>query len=49
MERSLVENELKRVADFAFMARNQYEAIDRINDICMYYDLNLYEIKESLK
>lgn len=49
MERSLVENELRRVADFAFMARNQYEAIDRINDICMYYDLNLYEIKESLK
>lgn len=27
MERSQVENELRRVADFAFMARNQYEAI----------------------
>lgn len=49
MERSLVENELKRVADFAFMARNQYEAIDRINDICTFYDLDLFEIKESLK
>ena len=49
MERSLVENELRRVADFAFMARNQYEAIDRINEICTYYDLDLYEIKESLR
>lgn len=49
MERSLVENELKRVADFAFMARNQYDAIDSIKDICTFYDLDLFEIKESLK
>ena len=41
MERSQVENELKRVADFAFMARNQYEAIESVKTICSYYDLGL--------
>ena len=49
MERSLVENELKRVADFSFMARNQYEAIERIKLVCTNYDLDLFEIKETLK
>jgi superfamily II DNA or RNA helicase len=48
MERSQVENELKRVADFAFMARNQYEAIESVKTICSYYDLDLFEIKETL-
>ncbi|MBN2746819.1 MAG: DEAD/DEAH box helicase family protein [Bacteroidales bacterium] len=49
MERSQVENELRRVADFAFMARNQYEAIERVTAICEYYGLSLFEIKESIK
>jgi len=49
MERSQVENELRRVADFAFMARNQYEAIESVNKICTYYDLNLFSINENLK
>lgn len=49
MERSQVENELRRVADFAFMARNQYEAIERVKHICNYYDLNLFDINENLK
>ena len=49
MERSQVENELRRVADFAFMARNQYEAIEMVKSICSFYDLNLYDINESLK
>ena len=49
MERSQVENELRRVADFAFMARNQYEAIESVNKICAYYDLNLFSINENLK
>ena len=49
MERSHVENELRRVADFAFMARNQYEAIEKVKAICSYYDLNLYTINENLK
>jgi superfamily II DNA or RNA helicase len=49
MERSQVESELRRVADFAFMARNQYEAIERVKKICSYYDLNLFSINENLK
>ncbi len=49
MEKSQVENELRRVADFAFMARNQYEAIERVNKICSFYDLNLFSINENLK
>ena len=49
MERSQVENELRRVADFAFMARNQYEAIERVNKICSFFDLNLYSINENMK
>lgn len=49
MERSQVENELKRVADFAFMARNQYEAMDKVKQICSYYDLDLFTINENLK
>ena len=49
MERSQVENELRRVADFAFMARNQYEAIERIKNICSFFDLNLFEISENMK
>nr|WP_321411415.1 DEAD/DEAH box helicase family protein [uncultured Carboxylicivirga sp.] len=49
MERNQVISELKRVADFSFMARNQFEAIERIQSICDYYNLNLYEIKETMK
>jgi len=49
MERSQVENELRRVADFAFMARNQYEAIESVKNICSYYNLNLFSINENLK
>ncbi|MBI9062570.1 MAG: DEAD/DEAH box helicase family protein [Marinilabiliaceae bacterium] len=49
MERNQVINELKRVADFAFMARNQFEAIEKIQTICDYYNLDLFEIKENMK
>jgi len=49
MERSQVENELRRVGDFAFMARNQYEAIERVNKICSFFDLNLFSINENMK
>ena len=45
MERSQVENELRRVADFSFMARNQYDALNMVKDVCNYYDINLFEIK----
>ncbi len=44
MERSQVENELHRVADFSFMARNQYDAINMVMDVCRYYDIDLFEI-----
>jgi superfamily II DNA or RNA helicase len=49
MEKSLVENELKRVADFAFLARNQYESIAKVDELCKQYDLDLYEIIEKHK
>jgi superfamily II DNA or RNA helicase len=48
MEKAQVENELKRVADFAFMARNQYDAIKSVDAICKKYDLNLFEINENI-
>lgn len=49
MERNQVISELKRVADFAFMARNQFDAIEKIQQICDYYSLDLFEIKENMK
>ncbi|MEX1013568.1 MAG: DEAD/DEAH box helicase family protein, partial [Candidatus Paceibacterota bacterium] len=49
MEKSLVENELKRVADFAFLARNQYSAIAKVEALCEQYDLDLFEIREKIK
>jgi superfamily II DNA or RNA helicase len=49
MERNQVVSELKRVADFAFMARNQFDAIEKIQPICDYYSLDLFEIKENMK
>ncbi|MCL3779508.1 DEAD/DEAH box helicase [Prolixibacteraceae bacterium JC049] len=49
MERSQVLNELKRVADFSFMAINQFKAIERIQPICDFYELDLFEIKQSLQ
>lgn len=49
MERSQVENEMRRVSDFAFMARNQYEAIKSVEEVCRKYDLNLFEINEKMK
>ena len=49
LEKSQVENELKRVADFAYMARNQYEAIEKVESICKHYDLHLFEIKKKLE
>jgi superfamily II DNA or RNA helicase len=49
MERSQVENELKRVADFSFMARNQFDAVEKIQKVCDFYELDLFEIKEKMK
>ena len=49
LERTQVANELKRVADFAFLSRNQFEAVEMIQSVCDYYDLNLQDIKDEIK
>lgn len=49
MERSIVENELRRVADFAYLAINQIDAVEKVKDLCNQYELDLFEIKESIK
>jgi superfamily II DNA or RNA helicase len=48
LEKSLVRKELERVAHFAFMAINQFEAIDSLQNICTHYQLNLHEINDTL-
>ncbi len=48
LERSLVTKELERVAHFAFMAKNRYEAIGELSEICAHYNLNLHTIHENL-
>lgn len=48
IERNLLAKELERVAHFAFMSLNRYEAIAEFEEICNYYDLSLYSIHETL-
>lgn len=48
IERNLLAKELERVAHFAFMSQNRYEAIAEFEEVCNYYDLSLYTIHESL-
>jgi superfamily II DNA or RNA helicase len=48
LEKSLVRKELERVAHFAFMAINQFEAINSLQSICTHYQLNLHEINDTL-
>lgn len=40
-ERNLVKNELRRVVNFAYLAINKYKALEKLNDICRYYKINL--------
>lgn len=47
-EKNLVKKELERVIHFASMAINNYEAFEVFNDICEYYGLNIYSLKETL-
>jgi len=49
MERSIVRSELRRVADFAYLAINQKDAVRKVEDLCIQYELDLFEIKESIK
>jgi superfamily II DNA or RNA helicase len=48
LERNLVKKELERVAHFAFMAINRYEAIEVFEEICTHYYLDIYTIHEAL-
>lgn len=48
MERKLVRRELERVAHFAFMSINRYFALEELEDICQYYNLNLHTIHQNL-
>lgn len=48
LERNLVKKELERVAHFAFMAINRYEAIEVFEEICKHYNLDIYTIHETL-
>lgn len=49
MEKSLVIKELERAANFIFMARNQYDAIESVKGVCKYYDIDLFSIHEKLE
>lgn len=48
MEKSLVKNELQRVAYFASLSMNFYDTKDSLNDVCTKYELNLNEIINEL-
>ncbi|MFW6002259.1 MAG: DEAD/DEAH box helicase family protein, partial [archaeon] len=47
MEKSQVENEIKRLADFANMALNRFEAFEKIQDVCNYYEIDINSIIET--
>ncbi|MFW6311402.1 MAG: DEAD/DEAH box helicase family protein, partial [Nanoarchaeota archaeon] len=48
LEKKLIKTELERVVHFASMAINSYEAFQKFDDVCDYYNLNIYSIKETL-
>lgn len=48
MEKSLVKKELERVVHFAFMSRNPYETIHKLERVCEQYDLNIHTIHQDL-
>jgi len=48
MERKLVQKELERVAHFAFMSINRRYALEILEPICRYYNLNLHTIHQNL-
>ncbi|MBK9458124.1 MAG: DEAD/DEAH box helicase family protein [Sphingobacteriales bacterium] len=48
LERSLVQKELERVAHFAFMSINRFDALDAFQEVCDYYRLNLHTIHQNL-
>jgi len=48
LEKKLIKTELERVVHFASMAINSYEALQKFDDVCDYYNLNIYSIMETL-
>ena len=42
MEKSLLENELKRVRNFALLSENVHESLDTLDDILTYYNISLF-------
>ena len=42
MEKSLLENELKRVRNFALLSENVHESLDALDDILTYYNISLF-------
>ena len=49
MERSLVRNELMRVAYFASLSDNYYEAKNALSDILKYYNLEIGALISELQ
>ena len=48
LEKKLIKTELERVVHFADMAINSYEALEKFEDACDYYNLNIHSIRETL-
>ncbi len=48
IERSLVKKELERVMYFASLSKNPYLTENVFNDVCKYYNLNIYTIQTEL-
>ena len=42
MEKCLLENELKRVRNFALLSENVHESLDALDDILTYYNISLF-------
>ena len=47
-ERSLLLSELKRVVNFSHLSENKSETFEIFEEICQQYDINLYEIENTL-
>jgi superfamily II DNA or RNA helicase len=48
-ERSFILNEMKRVENFFSLAINKAEVYERLSEICMHYNISLYDINNIEK
>ena len=46
-ERSFILNEMKRVENFFSLAINKAEVYEQLSDICMHYNISLYDINDT--